>query len=469
LSQTPISFLSRKKFFRIIYTVYLIFGLISNICFSQISLTYPKNRMVFQRNAFNVANLYLEGTIIGQAEMVQARLSTLDQAGNPKIPLETSNWANIAAPQNGVFSGALFNQNAGWYSLEVRYLNQGQAIDTSAAIKVGVGEVFVIAGQSNATGQIPFRDPAIFAPTNDGVNCINLMDTLNTTPPEMVFSHLQSNSNISPIGVTAWCWGVFGEQVANNWNVPVLVFNTARGNTSIFDWRASANGGTDICGCKPYDQLKKVLDNYTSKTGIRAILWHQGESDFGNFEGAGLGPEVYKSNLKQVIDKSRADFQNNISWVVAKVSRVQDYTSARVTGGQQMIVDSANYNTYLGPLSDNIQPSAAERDVGGVHFWGQGLTDLGNSWFDSVNNYLFITNSTPQNGKFSIIGCSSKKSGNWADSTTWSGGRVPNLNDDVIISANTTVILNEIGHLKNLTLVGELQLGAAGGELKFGE
>jgi hypothetical protein len=441
--------------------------------FSQISLNYPKNRMVLQRNAQNKASIFIEGTFAEAAEKVEARLISLDNAGLPIVPEVASNWTAIAfCPQNNGFSGALFDQGAGWYNLEVRTINLGVIIENSSAIKVGIGEVFVVSGQSNATGIVLNREPDnVYTPTDDRVNCINLFDNTTVPAPEMEFSHLEKFSNIAPQGVSAWCWGVFGQAVASNWNVPVLIFNTAIGNTSIFAWRASALGETDPCGsspetCMPYYYLKKTLTNYVQKTGIRSILWHQGENDNGNFQGPDLTGEVYFSNIKKVIDKSRADYQNNISWVIAKVSRVDNSTNSRVTDGQQLMIDEPNYNTYLGPLSDNIQPSGAERDNN--HFWGQGLVDLGNAFFNSVNNANFLNNSTPQAGKFTLVGFNAIKSGDWNDPTTWSGGIVPSLNDDVIICNGQVITLNAIGHAKSLTLNGELQFGEFG-ELKFNE
>jgi hypothetical protein len=39
----------------------------------------------------------------------------------------------------------------GWYRVEVRIVKQGKPVDSTAVEHVGVGEVFVIAGQSNST------------------------------------------------------------------------------------------------------------------------------------------------------------------------------------------------------------------------------------------------------------------------------------------------------------------------------
>lgn len=440
----------------------------------QITLSSPKNRMVYQRNALNKADIFIEGSFVGEVDKIEARLIGLDSNGQPLIPSQISDWQTIVScPLSNNFSGAIFNQNAGWYVLEIKISMNNQDIGNPALVKVGIGEVFVISGQSNAGGLVPFLDPFTYASNDDRINCINLNDNSLNIPAPMVFSKLEYNSFIAPIGVTSWCWGAFGEQIVNNWNVPVLFFNAANGGTSIFEWRASANLEADYCGanaqeCAPYFHLKKTLIHYAKKTGLRAVLWHQGENDLGNFEGGQIPGSVYKNNMKQVIDKSRADFQENISWVVAKVSRVGNSISPRVLEGQQMIIDSVNYNTFQGPNSDDIQPSYNERDTGGVHFWGQGLIDLGNSWFNFVNTVNFKTNSTPFPAKFEITGYHSIKSGNWNDPLTWSGRRIPTGADDVIICNNHTVVLSTIGNAKKLYLNGELQLEGAG-EIKLFE
>jgi hypothetical protein len=442
------------------FFVVLYLGL-NGLALGQIQLSYPADRMVYQRNSQNTAHVYIEGSFVGAANRVKARLRPLDTAGQ-LLPLSPPAWATIAScmPSNS-FAGALFDSPGGWYMLEVQLYNGDTPMGNVLAQKVGVGEVFVIAGQSNATGLVPDRDPNLYVP-NDMVNCMNAYNDGDNPNPPMQLTHLEANSNIYPIGVTAWNWGVLGDYVANNWAVPVLFFNTAMGNTSIFNWRASANNEPGFCGTPgnlcPYPNLKKILVDYAQKTGLRAVLWHQGENDLGNFEGAQLDPSIYYANMKQVVDKSRADLAHNMAWVIAKVSRVQDATSARVTNGQQMVIDEPNYNCHLGPLSDNIQPSASQRDTGGVHLWGQGLLDMGLAWWNSINNAGFLANAVPKLGSFQISGMSTVKSGSWADPTVWSGGRIPNATDHVYICADHTVLVFGNANVLNINNLGNIEL-----------
>lgn len=433
------------------------------LVFAQITLTLPKNRMVFQRDSQNKAHVYIAGSFAVDANRVLARLWPLDNTGAYKFPNQAPEWHIIDGfVANGNFSGAIFDQPGGWYQLELQLLKDDYIVMTQASIKVGVGEVLLIAGQSNATGLVPLRDPTLYAP-GDMVNCINAYGDGESIPDTLEYSHLQPGSDIYPIGETAWCWGVMGDQIAQNWQVPVLFYNAAKGNTSVFDWRGSARQEPGYCDSPtalcPYPNLKKSITQLAKKTGIRAILWHQGESDNGNF-GTWTEPWIYQKNLALVIDSSRAQYGADLSWVIAKVSRTDNpYTPTnwRVTQGQQMVIDSVGFNCFLGPPSDDIQPSVAERDIGGVHFWGQGLIDLGTSWFSSMNNPNFISNSKPQKITYPISSFNTIKSGNWNEASTWSAGKIPSPTDQVLICSDHTITINSPGATaKNIDLRGQL-------------
>ena len=61
-------------------------------------------------------------------------------------------WNDLNADIDGEhFSGKLPVTAGGWYKLEVRLLKVGKSVFETSVEHVGVGEVFVIAGQSNST------------------------------------------------------------------------------------------------------------------------------------------------------------------------------------------------------------------------------------------------------------------------------------------------------------------------------
>jgi Carbohydrate esterase, sialic acid-specific acetylesterase/Secretion system C-terminal sorting domain/Ig-like domain CHU_C associated len=390
--------------------IFLFVILLSSSVFAQIDLTMPVNRMVYQRSKQNTATIYVGGSFSGQFDKIEARLTLLDGTGNPKTPLVQTAWLNIVNnPSKGNFLGSISNQQAGWYKLEVRALQGGTQVGDISNVKVGIGEVIVAAGQSNAEGDVPNIGPGLQGAKDDRVNCVNLLDkNINSSSfkyPEI--SHMDPLSRIAPSGLSSWCYGPLGDLIAKNWDVPVIFFNGAIGNSNITAWRAGAQFSTtefddlhtppyDFTKGEPFIHLKKTLNYYCSLMGVRTVLWHQGEVDNFIFLGYnGSDAEVYKSNLKQLIEYSRTYTDKDISWVIAKASFNGSRTNSIVTDGQQLTIDIPNFNVFAGPSTDQIQPSYAERD-GGVHFWGQGLIDLANGWFNSMNNNNFLLNSKPQ-------------------------------------------------------------------------
>jgi hypothetical protein len=370
---------------------------------AQINLSIPANRQVYQRNKQNTATVHVGGSFTGQLDRVEARTTLLDGKGLPKSPLQQSAWQIVAnSPTAGNFVGSLNNVKAGWYQLQVRAIQNGQVIGDTSTIKVGVGEVFAIAGQSNARGDLPINNPILYGAEDDRVNSIDLNNfTVNSQLKYPVFTHLDPRSMIAPTGGCSWVWGPMGDQIAKNWDVPVVFYNAAVGNTSVFEWRAGANyenttfNTTNHSEGWPYVFLRKTLQYYVSFTGIRAVLWHQGETDTGIFNAAALPPEFYRDNLLQVINKSRSESEKDLSWVIARASFAEGNTSFRVLDGQQQVASQPNYNTFAGPNTDLIQPSVSLRDAGGAHFMGDGLVQVGQAWFNSINNSNFLNNSTP--------------------------------------------------------------------------
>lgn len=367
--------------------------------------------MVYQRNQQNVATIYIGGSFSGQIDKIEARLITLDGTGNPKISSEETAWTNIVnSPSKGNFLSSLSNIKGGWYSLEVRALQNNVAIGEISIVKVGVGEVIVAAGQSNTQGEFAENKPNIYYEAKDDrVNCINLLDYKSQSTfkyPEI--SHLDANSTIAPTGKHSWCWGPLGDLIAKRWDVPVIFFNAAIGNSNITAWRAGAEFSTtefdpfgryDFTKGEPFIQLKKTLNYYCSLMGIRAILWQQGETDNGNFRGDGQGTaENFAINLAKVIGFSRSYTDKDISWVVAKASLQirsgQTDINSTLIEGQQKVIDIPNFNVFAGPNTDLIQPSIYER-ADFVHFWGPGLIDLANGWFAAMDTPNFRINSKP--------------------------------------------------------------------------
>jgi hypothetical protein len=160
--------------------------------------------------------------------------------------------------------------------------------------RFGVGEVFVVVGHSVAQGgsiNLPGAD-------DDRVNTVALPagDTesqrrYNATGdarflPEPTGTQFGSGVQPAPAGHGTYFWAAFGEHVARQQNVPVLVLNAAFGGTSLEHWAKSARGEAfDHPFVKssirmPYVQLEHAIERYCAVTGVRAILADQGQNDW---------------------------------------------------------------------------------------------------------------------------------------------------------------------------------------------
>ena len=378
------------------------------LLFCQIKITSPQNRAVYQRNQEGFSQITVSGTYATQIDKIEARLIPVEVGQG-----EAVDWTVIKLlPLNGNFN-AVMRVKQGWYSLELRgSLNGANIGGTSRVDRVGVGEVFVIAGQSNAQGMPHI---AGIGATNDRVNCFGSATNtdfggdfyINLSP----FSKLEAGSRIAPRGMNGWCWGRLGDLLVSKLNVPVMFFNAAFEGTSSSTWATTANGnnapnpytGNTYNNKLPYQDLSDAFHYFATQLGIRAVLWCQGESD--NFfinQKLVVDSEKYRSNLQTIINKSRSDSGKDITWVVSLTSggsatscnfcSTPIVTDANVIKGQQAVINQANNNVFQGPNTDLIQVTGRQD---GVHFNGVGLEQLATAWNNALDNNFF-NNSRPQ-------------------------------------------------------------------------
>ena len=335
-------------------------------------------------------------------DSVQARVQ-VEETGQG---LNTS-WFTIQRnPQGGIFQGAL-RAKGGWYRLEVQAFVGGVAIGSDVTRKVGIGEVFIITGQSNAQG---FQNFGATGASDDRVNCVTYDNTTASSladPPAPTFQQLTATSLIGPRGQSAWCWGVLGDLLVKQYNVPVLFINTSWQATTIQNWRESSDGlvtknlfalGTpyeNFPPGMPYANLVIALRYYCSLQGLRAVLWQQGEFD--NFPLHSTRKD-YGSNMQYLVNKTRADTDRYPAWVLARSSFNNGTVSQDVIQAQNDVINTYNNNVFAGPFTDNIQIPRYDD----VHFGNRstnnpgdkGLDDLGKAWFASLNA-VFFSSSRP--------------------------------------------------------------------------
>ena len=388
-----------------------------------IKITYPETRAVFQRDNDNTSTIYLSGTYYQPVDSLQVRL-VAEVAGQGI----NTRWTTLQKTvQGGVFQG-LVRGTGGWYRLEVQGFKDGLVSASDAIRKVGIGEVFIITGQSNAQG---FQDFGATGALDDRVNCVSYNNTVANSlddPPAPLFEQLGANSVIGPRGQSAWCWGRLGDLLAQQYNVPVLFINTAWAATTMRNWVESFDNqltkNVFQLGAPnpffprgmPYANLRIALRYYCSLQGLRAVLWQQGETDtqldYVNFN-LKYTQEQYRNAMQQLVDKTRQDTQRYPAWILARSSRngfpdgnciagckgnaacekACPYTyfdSPIYIAAQTSVINRFNNNVYAGPFTDVIQPNRPD----GVHFSGDGLMQLANAWYQSMSP-VFFSSSIP--------------------------------------------------------------------------
>ncbi|MBD2756691.1 sialate O-acetylesterase [Spirosoma validum] len=340
---------------------------------AQIQLNFPVSRIVFQRDNANQASVPFRAVLTTNLTHVNVRL-VVRQGG------ATTPWATFS-PANGIVSGRVPSVQGGWYDLEVESFNGAQSLGTKRIPRIGVGEVLLVSGQSNAQG-FDYETGAV----DDRVSCVNYYDgEITESRFPLTFSHLSGQVKVGPTN-SLYIYGILGDKLVQRLGVPVLIYGAALGGTPSIQWRQSAErqqlpdadqwGGAE--DFRPYRAIKSTIEHYVRRTGLRAILWHHGESD------KGKSGSDYASNLQKIIEISRQDIAN-LPWMIARASWISG-------GGDNAIVDAQNFvigqvpNCYPGPNTD-LYGNEYRQD--GTHFMTSFYAPFAELWNQSLSNTFF--------------------------------------------------------------------------------
>lgn len=186
--------------------------------------------------------------------------------------LDSGSWQTLdAAPANGVYAGTVSGvaARAARYSLSVRFSNSTGV--SSTVNYVGVGDVFLLAGQSNCEGHVA----AAQSYTRSGDLSASMVRSdngwLELADPTSSPNHDQPGSY----------WPHMVTDLLPLRDVPIAILNRGDGGTSITAW---------LPGQPLYETA--VADAQTVG-GVAAVLWHQGESD----ALAGMAQATYEGHL----------------------------------------------------------------------------------------------------------------------------------------------------------------------------
>lgn len=346
--------------------------------FSQLTVTSPVSRIVYQRNQLDVANIVITGLAPSNATSVEARFVPM-AVGQGEITA----WLPLSfLPSSTTYRGSI-TVKKGYYRLDVRAKAGSTILAETKVNRVGVGEVFIIAGQSNAYGgfqRVPSSE-------EDRVSCLDFRQVIiDEYLLPFRFSNVSYGSNIGP-SQPPHIWSVLGDRLVRRLNVPVMFLGAALGGTSSTEWQQSAAGnlGTTL-NSSVYRRLGITLLHYVARTGARAVLWHQGESD------QSTSTQVYFNNIQYVINKSRQQSgYEQLAWMVSRTSYLSGNTSANVIAAQNQLIAQVP-NVFAGPATDSIIGPANRPD--NTHLYGEGFNRFVYTWEQCLST-AFFTNSVP--------------------------------------------------------------------------
>jgi hypothetical protein len=342
---------------------------------SVITITSPTSRHIVQRSAGNTGSIAIAGTYTSTPSEIQARAVVMAGGGNSGA---TTAWLAIdASPDGGSFAGTLTGVPAGgWYQIEVRGVVGGVPGAAVVRTKIGVGDIYVTAGQSNSanygSGGYTASDDRVCARTAvTGANWILAADPIPIAS-----------------GGGGCVWTRLGDLLAAAEDIPVGFIALGVGSTQVSQW---------IPGTSNYNSLLKPAVQSFPANGFRAVLWHQGESD----SIAAVSAATHANRLGSMISQSRVDAGWDVPWYLAEVSFHPSPTLSLeepVAAGQRLAVHGDPL-VFLGPTTDefHLEDAAGGKLNDSVHFNNAGLLDHAQQW----RNILRATTTvTPRNGGF---------------------------------------------------------------------
>lgn len=324
---------------------------------ADITVLSPKPWQVFQRKSRYEGEIFLSGRIALDFDKLMVRISGKSLKG--RLP---GKWINVnSETTTNSFSSSIPVTPGGWYRVDLRAFKGNKIIASATVENVGVGEVFVGAGQSNSTncGQEPIKQTSGMV-SSFGGEFWRIADDPQPGPKDRT-----GGGSYYP---------AFGDALYAKYRVPIGVAVTGYGGTSVTQWQPE-----DPMGLFPWmmTRIYKLGPN-----GFRAVLWHQGEAD-------ALTPtEEYVAKMTNVIRKSTELANWQFPWFVAHASyhNMQNPEWPLVRAAQSELWEKKI--AMQGPDTDTLREEYRDFDGAGIHFSPKGLRAHGEMWADIISKYL---------------------------------------------------------------------------------
>jgi hypothetical protein len=348
-----------------------------------IVISSPSDYQVVQRKTADHGELTVAGSLLdaGGPVDVETRVIREGQAGE---------WSRLATSVKcSAFCGRVELPAGGWYRMEVRASRNGEVLAEAATEHFGIGEIFVVAGQSNSA--------------NHGEE-----KQVTSTGVVVAFDGQRWQLANDPQPGASGSGGSFmpplGDALAAHFKVPIAFIPCGIGSSSVREWLPKgtvfSNPPTLTGRVEPLPDGRwaskgEAFDMLVSRMkqagpqGFRAVLWHQGESDANQADPARtLAGDLYRQYLETIIRESRKQSGIEAPWFVAQTSYhvPGDESSDDLRAGQAALWKEGI--ALEGPDTDALKGELREAGGKGVHFSGKGLREHAALWEQKISPWL---------------------------------------------------------------------------------
>ncbi len=357
----------------------------------RVSLTSPLEYQVFQRQTKTLGEVRISGSVVlatpdsPAPDKLEVRV-----LGTPLVGKLREEWKPLPFdPHVPAFRATLPVPAGGWYRVEVRAMRRGVSLGTAVVEHVGIGEVFVIAGQSNSA--------------NHG-------EEKQTTASGMVVAftgtrwQLANDPQPGASGDGGSFLPAFGDALNARLRVPIGLVATGVGATSVREWLPRGTRLANLptltahlvtTGPGQWESDGTIFASFIARLeplgsrGFHAVLWHQGESDANQRDSKRtLSGRFYREYMQRLILATRQAVGWDVAWFVALASyhTPEDPASADIRNAQRSLWHRER--VLPGPDTDALTGELRDAGGKGVHFSAKGLREHGRLWAEQVGAWL---------------------------------------------------------------------------------
>lgn len=351
-----------------------------------VTILSPLDYQVFQRQTRDMGAILIRGHALTGADNVRVCIKGESIAG----PLP-GKWKSLSFNRsNGKFSASVDVAAGGFYTVEVQSRRGHHLIGSVTVPHVGVGEVFLISGQSNSTNY-----GEVLQTTQTGMVTTFSGDSWRiANDPQPGTQDDSKKGSFVPS---------FGDALYREYHVPIGIASVGHGSTSVRQWLPAGEpirvmptmtkyvtreaDGVLVSDGTLFNGMMRRIQQF-GPHGFRAVLWHQGESDSHQPAEHEISSSEYGGMLEHVILSTRKEAGWDMPWFVAQVSyhNSEDPLSPGIREAQQGLWEKGI--AIQGPDTDTLTAAYRQNNGKGTHFNDLGLKAHGLLWAHVVETWL---------------------------------------------------------------------------------